>query len=526
MPYNTVAQRIMKMRRKESSIASTTYPPQIDFAMKTNFVNTPNLKWHRLPILKTRCDETLPLARTSYGSKEHEVKEPTVPDENISPASCIELISSDMNSSIEASTPSTGAHTEIDTTVDSEFSLIWNSHDQGTKMPSGSLTMNSFSTKKSKDAISNKVNIFFGQECLTALLRTEYNVAMGIQNSVPMIPRLDAIEQDLDTLDRDFRDVVQKKNPVTSRRHVIKSTAFNITPQHSDGTLRHDSDKQGADPFHFPDEFMCALDKDETSEFISLFDEPSGEQETAVQVRIVSPESKKRQDCSFNSRYSEFMEYKEKLGNCDVSQEHPVDPVLGSKVRKRCSRNREHTSSPSTSPTTWKSHQESLKQVGFNFHLGGNHYSSLMFDRRCQELVEFKRKFGHCDHVPHEENPDLHKWCIQIKSALRQHAKGKKTRYHLTAERVSHLETIGFRWRDDANALTFDKRCRELIDYKKAFGHCDVPKRYKSNPSLGRWCGNLRTAYNKLQQGGKSTYNLTKERIERLEKIGFNWKVK
>jgi len=51
------------------------------------------------------------------------------------------------------------------------------------------------------------------------------------------------------------------------------------------------------------------------------------------------------------------------------------------------------------------------------------------------------------------------------------------------------------------------------------------PKCYASNQSLGRWCGNMRTAYNKIQKGMKPNCILSQGRIECLEEIGFQWKL-
>jgi hypothetical protein len=33
----------------------------------------------------------------------------------------------------------------------------------------------------------------------------------------------------------------------------------------------------------------------------------------------------------------------------------------------------------------------------------------------------------------------------------------------------------------------FKKRCRERMAFKEEFGHCNVPRRYVDNPSLGGW---------------------------------------
>jgi len=71
----------------------------------------------------------------------------------------------------------------------------------------------------------------------------------------------------------------------------------------------------------------------------------------------------------------------------------------------------------------------------------------------------------------------------------------------------------------------FDKWCNQLLRFKEEFGHCNVPQRYSGNPSLGKWCNDMRNAYKKIQKGMKAHRNLSQDRIERLEEIGFQWQV-
>jgi hypothetical protein len=68
-------------------------------------------------------------------------------------------------------------------------------------------------------------------------------------------------------------------------------------------------------------------------------------------------------------------------------------------------------------------------------------------------------------------------------------------------------------------------RCRELIAFKEEVGHCNVPARFANNSGLGHWCSDIRCSYNAIQKGNKAKYNISQERIERLEEIGFQWQV-
>ena len=71
----------------------------------------------------------------------------------------------------------------------------------------------------------------------------------------------------------------------------------------------------------------------------------------------------------------------------------------------------------------------------------------------------------------------------------------------------------------------YDKRCKQLLLFKQESRHCNVPQRFANNPSLGHWCGHMRTSYSRIQKGMKTESNLIQERIERLEEISFQWKV-
>ena len=78
---------------------------------------------------------------------------------------------------------------------------------------------------------------------------------------------------------------------------------------------------------------------------------------------------------------------------------------------------------------------------------------------------------------------------------------------------------MGFPWVMGYNER-WNNNFNELVAYDKANGSVDVQK---SNGELGRWVHNQRQAYKFFNSGKKST--LTPERIERLESIGFKWRV-
>jgi hypothetical protein len=71
---------------------------------------------------------------------------------------------------------------------------------------------------------------------------------------------------------------------------------------------------------------------------------------------------------------------------------------------------------------------------------------------------------------------------------------------------------------------SFEERIDELRDFKLKNGHCRVPSKFESNPSMAAWCANLKQSYRLMQEGRKPILKLTKEKIEVLEEVGFEWK--
>lgn len=77
--------------------------------------------------------------------------------------------------------------------------------------------------------------------------------------------------------------------------------------------------------------------------------------------------------------------------------------------------------------------------------------------------------------------------------------------------------------REDRQKRTIDweDRLQTLADFKKGHGHCMVPQ---SHPRLGAWVKWQREKY-ALYEAGKTSY-FTREKIERLNKLGFVWRVR
>lgn len=144
------------------------------------------------------------------------------------------------------------------------------------------------------------------------------------------------------------------------------------------------------------------------------------------------------------------------------------------------------------------------------------------WDERLEELKAFKEIHGHAN-VPtiSKENPSLGHWVHDQRKQYRLFQENKQTA--MTPERIRLLEDVGFKWALQRHTAmkSWNERFEELKKYKAEKGDCNVPIRYKENPSLGQWVSTQRQEYGAKIKGRRS--NTTQERIKALEEIGFQW---
>jgi len=150
---------------------------------------------------------------------------------------------------------------------------------------------------------------------------------------------------------------------------------------------------------------------------------------------------------------------------------------------------------------------------------------------RLEELKEFKRKHGHCNVVPsHTEWKALGKW---VYSQRHRRKEGQ-----LSDEQVKLLDEIDFQWNlrprkekvwqenyfefqcqpeitKTAVGISWDDRYKELEEFKKEQGHCNVSRYKKPWEKLGRWVYDQKR---KKQKGSLAEY-----RVKKLETLGIDW---
>jgi len=156
-----------------------------------------------------------------------------------------------------------------------------------------------------------------------------------------------------------------------------------------------------------------------------------------------------------------------------------------------------------------------LNAIGFTWQI--NKYSLLWLEW-YEELKQFKLQKSHCE-VPrnYKENPTLGIWVNKQRNHYRLSKKDKSS--SMSVDRIQLLEAIGFTW--VRHSEMWARRYEELKQFKLQKGHCEVPRNYKENCSLGRWVMNQREQY-KFTKEGKSP-SMSVDRIQALEAIGFTW---
>jgi hypothetical protein len=155
---------------------------------------------------------------------------------------------------------------------------------------------------------------------------------------------------------------------------------------------------------------------------------------------------------------------------------------------------------------------------GFNFF---RPYQAEQWTQRYDELCEYVKTHGNCQ-VPHSytQNPALSRWVKRQRYQYKLRVENKTST--MTEERVAALERIGFVW--DSHVAAWDERRSELIEYKRTYGHCNVPSNYPSNRQLAVWVKRQRRQYKFFLAGKPSS--MTDDRIASLESIGFEWELR
>jgi len=148
-------------------------------------------------------------------------------------------------------------------------------------------------------------------------------------------------------------------------------------------------------------------------------------------------------------------------------------------------------------------------------------YQEKSWYKRYGELLTFRKIYNHC-FVPNSypANPELARWVKRQRYQYNLFTQGKSS--SITIERITKLEYISFVW--DAHEALWHERVKDLIQFKKEYGHCEVPTRYQPNIQLATWVKSQRRQYKLYCDNNPS--NMSAERAMELNKHGFQWEIR
>lgn len=228
---------------------------------------------------------------------------------------------------------------------------------------------------------------------------------------------------------------------------------------------------------------------------------------------------KLKDDRLWDDRYYELVAFKEENGHCNVPQRYKDNLSLAEWVVNQRYQFKKINYGNNSYLTPERI--EALDKLGFEWSPG--HKFRKLWPTRFDELVEFKKKHGHCN-VPYtyEPNTALGLWVVYQRHQYRRRYENKTS--YITPERIEALNEIGFEWNlSNKFNKQWEERYDELVEFKKRYGHCNVSRDHH-NDVLGRWVSYQRSQYSKKLEG-KPSY-ISEDRIEALNKVGFQWKVK
>jgi hypothetical protein len=213
-------------------------------------------------------------------------------------------------------------------------------------------------------------------------------------------------------------------------------------------------------------------------------------------------------DNFWRKMFDDLKLFRERHGHCRVRLTSPAPQALVKWVQRQRIENHKGRLRPDRKAL--------LESCGFAWE-DDNQYRNDRWQRRFEELVAFKTRFGHTL-VPADwaENKPLGAWVYIQRDYRRKSC--------LAGARIARLDSIGFAWtvpgrlavtQQEENQLRWDRKFEQLRQFKEQHGHCRPSKLVAEYRSLAEWVQGQRQRF---REGG-----LEVARKERLDAIGFDW---
>ena len=195
-------------------------------------------------------------------------------------------------------------------------------------------------------------------------------------------------------------------------------------------------------------------------------------------------------------RYQDLVEYKNKFGTSDVPRRYETKNFcLGIWAVEQRRYYRDGLLS--------EKQIKLLDDLGFSWNVRDARWNEMF-----NELLEFKNAFGHCNVSRlNDDKKKLAHWVEEQRQCFRSHK--------LSSERFKKLQEIGFDFSLDTHSARWNNMFNELLEFKNAFGHCNVSRDAEDDKKLARWV--------EIQRQCLSNGKLSSERFKKLEEIGFDF---
>ncbi|GFH61993.1 hypothetical protein CTEN210_18469 [Chaetoceros tenuissimus] len=184
--------------------------------------------------------------------------------------------------------------------------------------------------------------------------------------------------------------------------------------------------------------------------------------------------------------FEELEKYKEQNGHCNVPYNYIANKALGGWVHTQ--RDQFQLMSKGSNAKITEERVKLLDNIGFEWTP-----MKSAWNEKFEELKKYKAQNGHCN-VPkqHHANKSLAHWVQSQRRQYKAMMDGSKSQ--IVEERIKKLESIGFEWTPMKDA--WNDRFEELKIFKARYGHCNVPRVYEPNKTLGGWVNKQRRQYN------------------------------
>ena len=195
----------------------------------------------------------------------------------------------------------------------------------------------------------------------------------------------------------------------------------------------------------------------------------------------------------WDERFGELRAFKERFGHCRVPEAWAENKRLATWVAVQRIKRKQKRLSPARI--------ERLESIQF---IWAPH--EVVWDDMFARLLAYKRAVGDTN-VPAiwPKDPELGRW---VSMQRRLHNMGQ-----LSPERRKQLDETGFLW--SPLAVHWEQMFNALVEYRRDFGHCNVPPGWAENRQLAHWVGTQR----RVNKQGK----FPADRVTRLDRLGFTW---